>query len=158
MSQCVLCNLSWSIGAAFVQCRQHSHFDVRSFVFLSVKWFSSPFIHFLARLSSCPSDYLPVWLYVSNICWGSEWRYWCLVVRSSRSLWESFHAVLAAGPGPALVIHKQTHTKTKRVKTRKNTLSIHINIKFNSTTAVTRVMNSLWVCNKGVQTHYQAKL
>ena len=81
--------------------------------------------------SSCPSDHLPDWSHVSNICWGSEWLYWCLAVRSSRSHGGSFRVLLAAGPGPALMIHTQkTHTdKHKEGLQHKHTLSMHVTIK-----------------------------
>lgn len=44
---------------------------------------------------------------ISNICWDSEWRCWCLAVRSSRSPEESVHVLLAAVPGPILRAHTE---------------------------------------------------
>lgn len=64
------------------------------------------------RGPSCPLLCLHVYFSISSICWGSGWRCWCLVVRSSRSLEGSVHVLLASGPGPVL----KAHTEKRDVK------------------------------------------
>ena len=128
--------LIWSVNVSLVRCRRRprahglcSFHPVFFFFLLFLPLFCLSIYSPVS--SSCPSDHLPDWSHVSNICWGSEWLYWCLAVRSSRSHGGSFRVLLAAGPGPALMIHTQkTHThKHKEGLQHKHTLSMHVTIK-----------------------------
>jgi len=74
--------------------------------------------HLSANASSCPPLFRQsvspsVYFCISSNCWGFEWPYWRLVVRSSRSLGGYVHALPAAGPGPAL--KTQTHSRLRAV-------------------------------------------